>query len=78
MNQDESRTCPRCAEGLAVERLEGDDGVTLLWRCACGWAGVRTGIDEGARPASGVVLRHEIRAQIAQAFEQQKKRSGGL
>ena len=78
MNPDEPRTCPRCTEALAGERLEGDDGVTWLWRCACGWAGARTGVDEGARPVSGVVLRHEIRAQIAQAFEQQKKRSGGL
>jgi hypothetical protein len=76
MISDDSKSCPRCAEPVASERLEGDDGVTWVWRCRCGWAGARTGGEEGARPSSGVVLRREVRAQIAQALEQQKKRSG--
>jgi hypothetical protein len=76
MTLDVSKSCPRCAEPVAVERLAGDDGVTWVWRCVCGWAGARTGGDEGARPVSGVVLRREVRAQIAQALEQQKKRAG--
>jgi len=75
MTLDVSKSCPRCAEPVASERLEGDDGVTWVWRCRCGWAGARTGGDEGARPVSGVVLRREVRAQIAQALEQQKKRA---
>ena len=76
MISDDSKSCPRCVEAVVAERLDGDDGVTWVWRCRCGWASARTGGDEGARPSSGVVLRREVRAQIAQALEQQKKRSG--
>ncbi len=76
MTPDDLKSCPRCADPVASERLEGHDGVTWVWRCRCGWASARTGGDEDARPSSGVVLRREVRAQIAQALEQQKKRSG--
>lgn len=37
-----ARGCPRCATALSAERSYGASGVTYLWRCNCGWAGVRT------------------------------------
>ena len=60
-----TRQCPRCKALVGGTLLEGDDGVTWLWRCGCGWAGART--------ESGVVDRREVKALI----ERSKKESGG-
>lgn len=34
--------CPRCGAALRAERHRSEDGVTSLWRCACGWSRART------------------------------------
>ncbi len=36
------RSCPRCQATLQAEARQGDEGLVHLWRCECGWAGVRT------------------------------------
>jgi hypothetical protein len=54
-----TRTCPRCKAAVQGTLLEGDDGVTWLWRCSCGWAGART--------ESGVVSRAQVRQLIERA-----------
>lgn len=73
------RPCPRCENTVLAERLDGDDGITWLWRCPCGWAGARTGADVLARPESGVVSRREVSAEIARVFadDRTKKTSDG-
>lgn len=40
--RDEARRCPRCDCSLAVRERRGGDGLTLIWKCVCGWAAVRT------------------------------------
>jgi hypothetical protein len=40
--RDEARPCPRCERLLAAREHRGGDGLALVWRCACGWAAVRT------------------------------------
>lgn len=71
------RPCPRCTNLVLAERLEGDDGVTWLWRCACGWAAARTGGDPLQPPQSGVVNRREVNTEIARALSAAKKASPG-
>ena len=60
-----ARQCPRCKALVEGTLLPGDDGVTWLWRCACGWAGART--------ESGVVSRRHVNDLLEQAS--QKKAS---
>jgi hypothetical protein len=67
------RECPRCAASVLGERVDDDEGVTVVWRCRCGWAGARTAGDVG-RPVSGVSDRRAVLAGIAGA---ERKRSSG-
>ena len=77
MSENQHRPCPRCERSVVAERLDGDDGVTWLWRCTCGWAGARTGGDALGRPESGVVSRRELSIEIARVLAEQKKASEG-
>jgi hypothetical protein len=77
MSDSDRRSCPRCEQAVYAERLDGDDGVTWLWRCRCGWAGARTGGDAAVRPESGVVSRREVSADVARALADRKKTSEG-
>lgn len=77
MSDADRRPCPRCETVVTVERLDGEDGVTWLWRCACGWAGARTDAEQAGRPASGVVSRRELSAEIARVLADRKKASEG-
>jgi hypothetical protein len=45
----EDRRCRRCNAEVAGERHESEDGVTLIWRCTCGWASARTESGEVSR-----------------------------
>ena len=74
MSDSERRPCPRCDNTVVAERLDGDDGITWLWRCPCGWAGARTGGDELLRPGSGVVSRREVSTEIARVFAGQRSK----
>ena len=38
----EEPACARCGASLRVERHRSEDGVTSVWRCACGWSRART------------------------------------
>lgn len=61
-----TRGCPRCGVSLSGERVDDDEGVTIVWRCGCGWAGARTAGDAG-RPVSGVADRRAVAAILADA-----------
>ncbi len=76
MRDRDQRPCPRCDSAVLAERLDGDDGVTWLWRCKCGWAGARTGGDAAVRPESGIVSRREVSEQIARALAAKKASEG--
>jgi hypothetical protein len=52
------RNCPRCEDAVAPERFEGAEGITWLWRCACGWS--------SALAESGVVSRRSIRRAVGE------------
>jgi hypothetical protein len=53
--------CRRCGSEVPPERHQSEDGVTWIWRCACGWASART--------ESGVVSRARAREAVARALE---------
>jgi hypothetical protein len=53
------RNCPRCEGSVQPERFEGVEGITYLWRCACGWS--------SAVAESGVLSRRVVRRTVDEA-----------
>ncbi|MFW5875766.1 MAG: hypothetical protein ACOCXM_03425 [Myxococcota bacterium] len=53
------RVCSRCSRPVSPERFRGAEGVTWLWRCACGWSSVVA--------ESGVVSRRRVREAVDRA-----------
>jgi len=63
------RECPRCNTAVTPERFEGAEGVTWLWRCACGWS--------SAVAESGVVSRQGVRERVDESLENQEPAGNG-
>jgi hypothetical protein len=40
--RDEKRACLRCGRELASREHYGEGGLTVTWKCICGWASART------------------------------------
>jgi len=63
----QTRTCPRCGTEVSAERFRGAEGLTTLWRCACGWCNVVA--------ESGMISRPSIETLEADEADQPNGKS---
>jgi hypothetical protein len=40
--RDHTRTCPGCERELCGREHFGEGGLTVIWKCVCGWGSART------------------------------------
>ncbi|MFT3924725.1 MAG: hypothetical protein QM778_19475 [Myxococcales bacterium] len=40
--RDHTRSCPSCERELSGREHFGEGGLSVIWKCVCGWASART------------------------------------
>jgi hypothetical protein len=40
--RDHTRSCPSCERELSGREHFGEGGLTVIWKCVCGWGSART------------------------------------
>jgi hypothetical protein len=78
-HRDETRLCARCGRELHGREHFGEGGLTVIWKCLCGWASARTVPSEYGPRAEPRPL-HELaapRARISSGVQVRPVEPGG-